>query len=177
MKIIVASLNNAKVEAVKEALFSFDAFGKVDLVSVEANSGVSAQPKSLEETMRGAMNRAKEVFVDCVYSLGIESGLMAVPHTKTGYMDVCVCAIYDGVQFSFGFSSAFEFPREVTRLILEEGLDSTRAFNKMGLTTNPKLGSAEGIIGVLTRGILTRKEYTKQAVVAALIHLEHPHLY
>jgi non-canonical (house-cleaning) NTP pyrophosphatase len=35
------------------------------------------------------------------------------------------------------------------------------------------LGSAEGIIGVLTKGRLTRKEYVKQAITMALINLEN----
>ncbi|MBI5420740.1 MAG: inosine/xanthosine triphosphatase [Parcubacteria group bacterium] len=177
MKICVGSKNDVKISAVKEVLAYYDDLRDAEICSHEVDSAVSAQPKSIDETMQGAMNRARGAFRDCAYSFGIESGLMVVPNTKTGYMDVCVCAIYDGKQFSFGLSSALEFPREVTRLIFEEGVDSTQAFNKIGLTTNPQIGSAEGIIGVLTKGRLTRKDYTKQAVLTAMIHLEHPELY
>lgn len=78
----------------------------------EVSSSVSNQPKSLDETVRGAMNRALGSFVDCSYSFGIESGLMAVPNTKSGFMDVCVCAIYDGTEYHIGLSSAWEAPKQ-----------------------------------------------------------------
>jgi len=177
MRICVGSKNEVKVGSVAEVVALYDDLRDAEISAMQVDSAVSAQPKSIDETMRGAMNRARGAFKDCIYSFGIESGLMVVPNTKTGYMDVCVCAIYDGKEFSFGLSSALEFPREVTRLIFDEGVDSTQAFNKVGLTTNPQIGSAEGIIGVLTKGRLTRKDYTKQAVLTAMIHLEHPQLY
>lgn len=177
MKICVGSKNKVKVEAVCEVLAQYDDLKDAEIHLVEVDSQVSPQPKSLEETMTGAMNRARGAFLGCDYSIGLESGLMEIPHTKTGYMDFCVCAIYNGTDFSFGFSSGIEFPREVVRLIFKEGIDSTEAFNKVGLTENPKIGQAEGIIGVLTKGRLNRKEYTKQAILTAMVHIEHPHLY
>jgi inosine/xanthosine triphosphatase len=141
--------------------------------SIETHSGVADQPKSLEETMRGAMNRAKGALKDCDYSIGLESGLMHVPLSKTGYMDVCVCAIYDGNEFYFGLSSAWEFPdKKILDMMLNEGLDMSQAINKAGLTNNTNVGSENGAIGILTKGRMGRKEYTKQALRTALIHLE-----
>lgn len=119
------------------------------------------------------MNRAKGARSDAVYGIGIESGLMQVPHTKSGYMDVCVAAIYDGSEFHIGLSSCWEFPDPaVTRLMLEEGLDMSQAINKAGLTNDPAIGSKAGAIGILTKGKLDRKEYTKQALRTALIHID-----
>jgi non-canonical (house-cleaning) NTP pyrophosphatase len=57
-------------------------------------------------------------------------------------------------------------------LIVKEGLDMSQAINKAGLTKNKDIGSAEGAIGILTKGRMDRKEYTKQALRTALIHLE-----
>ena len=175
MKICVGSTNQVKIEAVREALseYGLDA----EIISVKASSDVSEQPKSLDETIKGAMNRAKNAFSNCTYSIGLESGLVPIPHTKTGYMDICACAIYDGKEFHLGMSSAFEYPREMTRLVFEENLDIDQAAFKTGLTKNPDVGSEEGVIGILTKGRLLRKDYTKQAVVTALIHLENPHLF
>ena len=175
MKICVGSTNQVKIEAVREALseYGLDA----EIISVKASSDVSEQPKSLDETIKGAMNRAKNAFSNCTYSIGLESGLVPIPHTKTGYMDICACAIYDGKEFHLGMSSAFEYPREMTRLVFEENLDIDQAAFKTGLTKNPDVGSKEGVIGILTKGRLLRKDYTKQAVVTALIHLENPHLF
>lgn len=170
-------MNPAKIAAVKEIVQSYPMLAMAEIAGFEALSGVSSQPKSLQETIEGAKNRARNAFKDCDLSFGLESGLMAVPHTKTGYMDVTCCAIYDGKDFHIGLSSAFEHPREAVRLVFEEGMDINQAFHKIGLTGNVKIGSAEGAIGILTKGRLTRKDYTKQAILTALIHLENPHLF
>ncbi len=177
MKINVASKNMVKVDAVKETVREYPLFKGVEISFAETASGVSEQPKSLEETVQGAVNRAEAAFKDCDYSIGIESGLMNVPHTKTGSMDFCACSIYDGKEHSIGLSCAFEFPKKVTEMIHEQGITANDAFYNVGLTTNKKIGSAEGAIGILTKGRVTRNDYTKQAVQMALIHLENKNLY
>jgi len=173
MKINVGSKNEVKVSALKELLAEYDFLAGAEVGAVDAPSEVSKQPKSLEETITGAINRARYSFNDCDLSCGIESGLMRVPSTKSGYMDVCVCAIYDRREFHLGLSSAFECPRAVIADIFSGDLDMNQAFSRAGLTNNPKLGSQEGAVGLLTKGRLTRKEYTKQAIRTALIHLEN----
>lgn len=172
MKIIVGSKNQVKVGAVKELLLDYPHLEAADVSEVEVPSGVSDQPKSLTETVDGAMNRAKGAFVGCDYSFGLESGLMAVPSTKSGFMDVCVCAIYDGKEFHLGLSSAWEAPREVTEHMINGNMNMNDAAVKAGYTENPNIGAAEGLVGIMTKGRLTRKEYTKEAIRTALIHLE-----
>lgn len=172
MKIIVGSKNKIKVEAVEEVLKNYPHLREAEVLAIEAKSEVADQPKSLEETITGAMNRAKNAFDNCDYSFGLESGLMTVPNTKSGFMDVCVCAIYDGEEFHLGLSSAWEAPKMVTEHMIMGGLDMTQAALKAGYSSNPNLGAAEGLVGVVTKGRLTRKEYTKQSIVTALIHLE-----
>jgi len=173
MKIKVGSKNKAKLEAVTEIIKDYPHLKNAEVEGVEIVSGVDDQPKSLEETILGAISRAKKSFQDCIYSIGIESGLMRVPETKSGYMDMCVCAIYDGKECHLGLSSAWEFPDpNVTNLMIKEGLNMAQAINKVGMTKNPQIGSEEGAIGILTKNRLTRKEYTKQALRTALIHLE-----
>lgn len=172
MKIKIGSVNGVKVDAVKEILQDYPHLKDAAIFAVEVLSGVADQPKSLEETIQGAMNRAKGTFKDCDYSFGIESGLMAVPNTKTGFMDVCVCAIYEGKEYHLGLSSAWEAPKEVAGYMLNDGLDMNEAAYKAGLTKNRNVGSAEGLVGIMTKGRLTRKEYTKEAIRTALIHLE-----
>ena len=92
-------------------------------------------------------------------------------------MNVCVCAIYNGQNYYIGLSSAFEYPRDVTKLVFDKGLDINQAFYEVGLTKNSKIGSSEGTIGILTFGRLIRKEYSKQAILMALIHLENSDKY
>ena len=173
MQIIVGSQNKAKLDAVSEIIKDYPNLKDFSVFGVEVESGVSDQPKSLEETVQGAMNRAKDSFKDCDYSFGLESGLMSVPNTKTGFMDVCVCAIFDGSDYHLGLSSAWEAPKKVIDYMLEEGLNMTEASVKAGLTGNSNIGSAEGLVGIMTKGRLNRKEYTKEAIRTALIHLEN----
>ncbi|HLD06430.1 MAG TPA: inosine/xanthosine triphosphatase [Candidatus Nanoarchaeia archaeon] len=177
MRINVGSKNDVKVSAVREAIRDYNFLSNADVSGLEVNSEISEQPKSADETIRGAMNRARNAFQDCDYSFGIEDGLMRVPNTKTDYMNVCACVIYDGQNYHIGLSSAFEYPHEVTKLVFDEGLDINQAFHKVGLTKNLNVGSAEGAIGILTHGRLLRKEYTKQAITMALIHVENSKLF
>ncbi len=172
MKINVASKNQAKVGAVTEIIKDYPRLKNADIFVAEALSDVNDQPKSLEETIQGAINRSRNAYNDCDYSFGIESGLMAVPFTKTGYMDVCVCAIFDGKEHHLGLSSAWEAPKRVVEYMLGEGLNMNDAAYKAGLTKSSKVGSAEGLVGIMTKGKLTRKEYTKEAIRTALIHVD-----
>ena len=173
MNIIVGSKNKAKVQAVEEILREYPHLASAEVRGVEAASEVPDQPKTLEETIRGAMNRARGSHGESDYSIGLESGLMEVPYTKSGYMDVCVCAIYDGKEFHLGMSSCWEFPDpKITELMIKDGLDMSQAINKAGLTNNPAIGSERGAIGILTKNRVDRKEYTKQALRMALIHID-----
>ena len=177
MRINIGSKNQVKVNAVKETIKDYDFLSEAEVFSLEVSSEVHKQPKSIDETVEGAMNRAKSAFQNCKYSFGIESGLIKVPNTKTGYMDVCACAIYDGKEYHIGLSSAFEYPTELTKLVLSEELDIDQAFYKLGLTKDKRIGRSEGVISYLTKGRLKRKEYIKQAITTALIHLENPELF
>ena len=102
---------------------------------------------------------------------------MEVPHSKTGYMDFCCCAIYDGNEIHLGFSQAFECPPSIMKVLLEEGQNLTQACHTVGLTTSMSIGQEEGIIGILTRNRVPRLDYTKQAIMMALIPLENPEWY
>jgi len=169
--IYVGSCNPAKLDAVRSAV---EADGRWPGVTVEGRavpSGVAAQPLSLEETVQGALARARGAYGACAFSIGLEDGLLALPAAATGYLNVCACAIYDGKDVYIGLSSAFEYPPEVVRSILDRHLDVTQAFVAAGLSDDPALGAGQGAIGVLTRGRLTRRGYAAQAVTMALIRM------
>ncbi len=174
MTINLGSTNANKLQALKETLQEYERFKNAEVIGIKVESNVSDQPVTLEETVRGAINRAKNAYNNCDYSVGLESGLMAVPYTKTGYMDMTVCAIYDGKDIHLGMSPAWEFPdKRMTDAILNEGLTMSEVGNKFGLTDNPKIGDAEGVIGILTHGHLDRKAYAQPAIHMALLHIDH----
>ncbi len=172
MKIHVGSKNPVKIQAVEEVLGEYSHFHHAIIIPVDALSEVSKQPHSFEETLEGAKNRAENAFHYCNYSLGIESGII-IPADS---LEATICTIYDGKKHSFGLSPSFQIPPAIARL-LAEGHDLAEATYKLELTTNPKLGSAEGIIGLLTHSRVTRKDYTKQAIHMALIKILNPELY
>lgn len=177
MKINIGSKNETKINALKDALKNYGALDRTQIFSLAPQTTVADQPKTLEETIRGAKERAKNAFLDCDLSFGIEDGLAVVAEARTGYMNVCVCAVYDGKEYYIGFSSAFEYPPKIIKLIFHEGLDVNQAFFETGLTRNQKIGSSEGAIGILTKGRWKRADTIKQSVIAALVILENRDLY
>lgn len=168
-RIIVASLNKNKINAVKEVFPSYQVEGAA------CSSGVREQPLSLVETIKGAINRAKGVYGDCTYSVGIEDGISRVPETASGYMNFCCCAVYDGRRIYLGLGPAFEYPTVCTKKVVEDGITISEAFTP--LSGKPGIGYEEGIIGWLTGGRINRKDYTKHAVEMARIQIDNPGLY
>lgn len=168
-RIIVASLNQNKINAVKEVFPSYEVDG------VAYPSGVSEQPLSLDEIIRGAINRATGAFSDCVFSVGIEDGISSVTETESGYMNFCCCAVYDGKRTYLGLGPAFEYPPGCTRMVVEGGVTISEAF--LPVSGRPDIGYEMGIIGWLTRGRINRKDYTKQAVEMARIQIDNADMY
>jgi len=177
MKVNVGSKNQNKIQAVKETLLDFPEFSDLEVSFMEVDSGVSKQPKNIEQTIKGAMNRAKNAFDNCDISVGLESGLMEFPNTKSGYMDITMCAIYDGKRFHLGGSSIFEYPKSIVDLLFNKDYEVDEAAKEAGFTESSCVGKAEGMVGLLTKGKLNRKDYSKQAVLSALIHLLNPEHY
>lgn len=165
----IASLNKNKIDAVKEVFPSYRVEG------VACKSGVREQPIGLDEIIEGAIFRAKSVFYNCEYSVGIEDGIASVPETRSGYMNFCCCAIYDGAGIYLGIGPAFEYPPQCTEKVLNEGVTISQAF--LPFTDKPDIGHEEGIIGWLTKGRINRKDYTRNAVEMAKIQIDNAGLY
>ncbi len=176
MRINVGSKNQTKLTAVEETVALYPKlFPNPEISGVNVEVELYGHPKNIEETVEGAIERAKKAFTDCDYSFGLEGGLIEVPSTKTGYMETGVCAIYDGKNFHLGLAPSFEWPKQVTELIASGKADASQAFKQLGLTTEEKLGAAKGgITGFLTEGRLTREDTLRSSIIMALIHLEHP---
>lgn len=179
MKVNIGSKNQTKIQAVCDAIKLYpNLFSDPQVIGIEVNVPLFGHPRGIKETVEGAVERAKKAFSDCDYSFGLEGGLMEVPYSKTGFMEVGACAIYDGKNFHLGLSPSYEWPKEVTKLILSGKADASQAFKQLGYTHHEKLGAIEGgIIGFLTNGRLTREDFTKYSIIMALIHLEKPEFF
>jgi len=177
MLILVGSTNPTKIGAVTEAFAAHEAFRHATVEGVQVQNPEFGHPKNIEETVTGAMERAMHAFKDCTYSVGIEAGLIDVPHTKTGHMEIAACARFARNPYPLRLSPGLEWPTRALSGILQKGLDGSQALRDAGLTDHPKLGTAGGIIGVLTDGTVSRQKQNEMAVHMALTHLLHPEFY
>lgn len=172
MKVNVGSGNPVKVRATENVLGLI--YGDVEIRGIEVESGVPDQPVGLEETVRGAVNRARRAFRDCELSVGIESGLHRVPETITGFVDLQWCAIYDGEHITLGVSAGFEYPP----MVVEEVLAGREVGDVMDeLTGVDELGRKRGAVSFLSGGLLDRTGNTEQCVLMAMIPRMNPSLY
>lgn len=171
MIVTIGSKNPNKIQAVTDAFRMFEPFTDAHFTGVSVPSGVSDQPLGLEETITGAGNRAKQAFAECDFSVGLESGLTPVPLSRSGYMNLTACAIYDGTSLYLGLGPAFELPEAITRLVVDDKLELDQAIFSAGFSKNPRIGYSEGIIGILTGGVITRRDYMTPAVSMAMARL------
>jgi len=178
--VAVGSTNKVKLEAVKEVFQDYPLLDEAEITSYKVPTEVAEQPLSLNETIRGAKNRAKNAFNTCgkcKFSIGIESGLMKVEESKSGFMEFTVCSIYDGKDYYLGQSAAYEMPQKIIDLVVNQKMTMAEACYEAGLSKDIKLGEKEGDIGILSKGRMTRQDQSEQALVVALIQLENFNLY
>jgi len=165
MIVAVGSKNPVKVNAARNVLEKI--YDEVSVVGVAVDSGVPHQPFGKDETIQGAVNRAKNAFSDNFdLSIGIESGLMAIENSITGYIDLQWCAVFDGNKITLGVSSGFEYPPIVIEEVLK-GLEVGDVMDKVTGVNN--LGQKAGAVSYLSNGMLDRTENTEQCVLTAMI--------
>ena len=173
MKVIVGSKNPVKQRATENVLKKI----YTDLVvkSVKADSEIPDQPIGVDETIKGAVNRAKNAYSPKYdLSVGIESGLMKTPQSITGYIDLQWCAIYDGDKITLGVSAGFEYPP----LVIEEVLKGREVGDVMDeITGVENLGEKKGAVSHLTRGFLDRTGNTEQCVLMAMVPRMNEEIY
>ena len=181
MKTYIATFNQVKVKAFLQIIPHYPHIitDGSTILEVASESGVSEQPRSLEETVLGAENRATAAARfggDPVRDMGvgIESGLMDI---GARMVNVCACAIHlENKIRGFGISPGFEIPPRMAALV-RQGLTIREASLEVGFTENPNIAHEEGNVGILTGGRVTRTEYTKLAIMFAFIQLENSKWY
>ncbi len=170
-RVAVGTSNPLKVRGVVEA---FKLLCTPEVTAVEVSVSVGRQPLGLENLLKGALERAWKALerVDADYGVGVEAGafmLTGIP------IELQVAVVLEksgriGVGLSQGFmipASWYERMREGVELgVIAEEVTSRRNIRR-GL----------GLIGYLTKGIVTRQELTRQAVLMALLPWLNPKLY
>ena len=170
MRVVVGSGNPVKVEAVRR-VFS-EAFPGCEAVSADVLSGVSEQPMSEEETIKGARYRAKKALEgdsSALYGVGLEGGVYE-QGTKLFECAWCVITNRDGEE-GMGGGLRFELPPVVSEKI--------RAGGELGPVMNELLKredvkKQEGAVGVFTKNGVTRTGAYQQLVHLALMKFVSP---
>ncbi len=173
--VIVASTNQVKIQAVKDGFVKVFPHEVFEYEGVSVPSGVSDQPMSDEETLRGATERvraAKEVKPDADFWVGLEGGVSMrgrdmetsawiVTEDRTG-------------RIGRGRTGSFVLPEAAKELVLK-GHELGHADDILFGTHHSKQGL--GSVGLFTRGIITRSSLYADAVVLALVPWCHPDLF
>lgn len=169
MKVVIASRNPAKINAVREA-FSLQFPGKdIEYVPVEASSDVSEQPMTDHETRRGARNRARHASTaipDADYWVGLEGGVDTIDHELLAFAWMAVLG--RGGRIGEARTVTLPLPPSVKRLV-EQGMELGDANDRVFSTRNSK--HKGGAFGLLTRGLYTRESVYTEALVIALVPL------
>jgi inosine/xanthosine triphosphatase len=173
IKIIVASKNPVKINAVKEG---FSAFlnPEFELVGVSVESGVSDQPMSDAETFRGAETRVKNTqiqFPGFDFYVGVEGG---IAESDLDLMAFAWIVISDGKKTGKARTASFFLPHEVAKLV-HQGMELGHADDVVFRKNNSK--QQNGAIGLLTHDAITRKSLYLPAVQMAFIPFLNPELY
>ncbi|WP_110927258.1 DUF84 family protein [Bacillus massiliglaciei] len=166
MKVAVGSFNPAKVQAVQQAFEPYNA----EIIKLNVPSGVSDQPFSDDETIEGALNRARQCLLesDCEFGVGLEGG---VAEGKQGLF-ICnwgALAARGGGSFIAG-GARILLPPEIA--------DRLRAGGELGpimdqYTQKAGIRKKEGAIGVFTNEKMTRSDMFLQITKMLLGQFEY----
>lgn len=173
-KIIVASLNPVKIQAVREGFQDVFTRMSFECIGIAVPSDVSDQPMSDAETRSGAENRvsnAYKISSEADYYVGIEGGVELIDDSLQAFAWIVIKS-----EDNLGKSrtSTFLLPKKVRRLIndgKELGVANDIIFKK----SNSK--QKNGAVGILTNNLINRTSYYSEAVILALIPFKNKDLY
>ncbi|MGD8173026.1 inosine/xanthosine triphosphatase [Vibrio sp. TRT 21S02] len=166
-KIVVASLNPAKIKAVESAFNTTFPEQSFEFVGVSVPSEVADQPFSDTETHLGALNRVKNAKLlqkDGDFYVGLEAGI-------EDNMTFAWMVIESDKVRGESRSSSLMLPPQV----LEKLNDSNELGDVMDeVFATENIKQKGGAIGLLTHHQLTRSSVYHQALILALIPFINP---
>lgn len=174
MKVAVGSTNPVKVKATKKAFEKIWSDKKWTVIAVEGKSGVSDQPMSDEESIKGARNRAKSAMkkTGADFAVGIEGGLQEFQRNwfDTGWIIVIDKKGNEGI----GTTIRMQTPPKMMKLVkkgIEVGIVDDMLFKEKGSKTK------QGHFGLMTNNKLNREQAYQNGVISALVRFLKPHLF
>lgn len=174
-RIIVASTNPLKTSAIVgafERLFPGEPYS-VEVASVP--SGVADQPKSDRETRDGAWNRAagaRDAVPDADIWAGLEGGIQDEGPERMSAFAWIVVQAPDAMGASR--TATFPLPEAIAKLV-RGGTELGGAIDMLFGRENSKQNA--GAIGILTDGLIDRRELYEHAAIMAMIPLKNSTLF
>ncbi|OAA74253.1 NTPase [Cordyceps fumosorosea ARSEF 2679] len=176
--VIVASKNPLKLQATRDGFARIFPDNSFAFQGRSVASNVADQPLSDDETLRGALNRARNARTlepAAAYWVGLEGGV----HPEGGDGDevqsfAWIVVLGRDGEIGRARTATFFLPRETVRLMREEGLELGEADNRLHGRTDSK--HETGTVGILTGDVVTRRSYYAEAVVLALIPFRNAQL-
>lgn len=171
-RIAVGSNNPAKVDASKEVAERI--WNDYNLSSFDVQSGVSDQPNTDREAVRGARNRAYRAREEAGADLGIglEGSTCELPWGTflTGWSVV----VGQEEEAMIGGGGRLQLPDHISRE-LHQGRELGEIMEE--LEGREGIGRDIGAIGIFTGELVTRKEAYKEALIFSLARLLKPDHY
>jgi inosine/xanthosine triphosphatase len=171
MKIAIGSKNPFKIAATRQAFASIWPSEELEMVATTVPSGVSDQPLTTDETIRGAINRAKTVKVTLRpdFAVGIEAGLTKID--DKWFVDGWVAVIDKNGKIGLGGSPAMEATPQVMKLI-KSGHEIREACKMIFGDSNVE--QSQGYFGVMTGNFFTSTDGFCDAIIMALARFMRP---
>jgi inosine/xanthosine triphosphatase len=174
MKVAVGSENPVKINAVKRAFKLVWDQEKLQVNGLKVSSGVSEQPMSDKESIKGATLRAKRAIkiAKADYGIGLEGGLQKIGKL---WFDCGWCVVVDkNGTVGIGSSARIQTPEKIMELI-RKGKELGEANDILFNTKYSK--RRQGHFGLMTKGVVTRTDAYKDSIVLALSRFVHPELF
>lgn len=163
---VVGSTNPVKVAAVRAVLERVAPNARI--LSMSVPSTVRDQPFGDDETIRGALARARGAreAAGAELGIGIEGGVVEVASDRT--LRTCAwAAVVDAAgRQGVGGSLAMPLPPAVATLIRDTGLELGVAMDRLTGEQNTK--HRQGAVGILTAGLVDRQAAYEVLVTYAL---------
>ena len=171
--IAVGSLNHVKAHAIQVAFERMFA-SKPMIEMVASPSGVSDQPQSDDETLRGAINRAngaRAQLPEADIWAGIEGGIEDDGINMNAFAWI---VLLSKTTEGRSRSATFPIPAPIANLV-RNGMELGKADDIVFGRENSKQN--EGAVGLLTDGVVDRIALYQHAATMALIPFKNPELF
>jgi len=171
-RISIGSKNPVKLAAVENAIRKI--WSDAEIINIDVSSGVSDQPTSDDEAIKGATNRARLSLQKTNSDLGIGLEGCTVD-TKYGmFVSSWVVVIDKNGEIGIGCSGRILLPAKVASEI--------RKGKELGFVMDEFIGDhnikqKEGTVGILTNNLVPRTDAFEIAVIYALSKFINPKYY